>query len=197
MRARRDLQNIIDSGEAAFDAGSVKLLDDSVFIEHYRIVARLGVTDDAVFMKAKRMSDDRTRMLVLYSNLTEAQIAMIKMKTYLFSTFENDQTIKYSEIMIKDKTLTVSMDLVEGGAPLSKIIEDASRKERHIELDENHCKYILYALVRALYLLNKDRQLLGHIDPTTIYCFDNGMIKIAGQCINYTDDVSTLDGPSS
>ena len=72
MRARRDLQNIIDSGEAAFDAGSVKLLDDSVFIEHYRIVARLGVTDDAVFMKAKRMSDDRTRMLVLYSNLTEA-----------------------------------------------------------------------------------------------------------------------------
>ena len=48
--------------------------------------------------------------------------------------------------------------------------------------------------MRALYLLNRDRQLLGHIDPTTIYCFDNGMIKIAGQRIDYTDDVRTLEG---
>ena len=86
----------------------------------------------------------------------------------------------------------MSMDSVEGGAPLSKIIEDASQKVRHITLDESDCKYILYAMVRLLYLLNKDRQLLGHIDPTTIYCFDNGMIKIAGMPINYTDAISKL-----
>ena len=72
MRARRDLQNIIESGEAAEDTKNVKMHENSTFIEHYRIVARLGVTEDAVFMKAKRMVDDRTRMLVLYSNLSDA-----------------------------------------------------------------------------------------------------------------------------
>ena len=80
------------------------------------------------------------------------------------------------------------MDLVEGGAPLSELLDLASTNRSQLKLSENDCRYILYAMVRALYLLNRDRTLLGHLDTNTIYCFDNGMIKIAGLNIAYTDD---------
>ena len=94
MRARRDYANILETGEDAEAVKNIKVFTDKNFVERYRIVSRLGSTENAVFMKTKRIEDDRTRMLVLMSNLSDAQMEVVKRKLFLYSTFEIDQTIK-------------------------------------------------------------------------------------------------------